>query len=291
MAQSKSIRPEVRLVNVKRYVYGRIADARRALESAPLDDESVHKARKDLKRARAGLRLLREAIGKPAYKRANAALRDAARPLASVRDAKVLVDTVKALIEREKKSKRRAKLQALRDTLDGERVSVSRELERSGLLPEIERSLESAARDVRHWQVGKASGPVLRAGVERLYRKGRKALKAARAKGSDECLHELRKQVKYLGYALAIFEPLKSRTIARVVKRAESIADDLGDDHDLAMLEAKLRLLPPELRNAGKKLKARIRKKRVKLQRKALGRAQRLYQRKPKAFLLRIPVS
>jgi CHAD domain-containing protein len=290
MAQSKSIRPEVTLADVRRCVYGRIADALRALKTGRLSNESVHEARKDLKRARAGLRLLREAVGKPAYKRANAALRDAARPLASLRDAKVRVDIVKALIEREKNPKLGEKLRALRDALDAERASVSRELERSGRLADVKRSLEAAARDLRHWQLGKASGPVLRAGVERIYRKGRRALKAARAKGSNECLHELRKQVKYLGYALAVFEPLKSRTIAMVIKRAESIADKLGEDHDLAMLEAKLRLLPPESRKFAKKLEARIKKRRVKLQRKALRRAKRLYQRKPKAFVLQIQV-
>src|SRR4029453_4660084 len=59
----------------------------------PLTDETVHDARKRLKRARAGLRLLRAALGNRAYRRENRALRDAARPLSEARDAKVLVET------------------------------------------------------------------------------------------------------------------------------------------------------------------------------------------------------
>jgi CHAD domain-containing protein len=201
------------------------------------------------------------------------------------------VDTLEALIDREKKPRRRVKLQALRDMLHENRVDVSRHFGRSAQLQHIEQSLDAAARDVRGWQVSNGGRPLLQAAIKRMYRKGRKALKAARAKGSDECLHESRKQVKYLGQALAVFEPLKSKRITRLVKRADTIADRLGDDHDLAVLEGKLHLLPPQSRKAGKKLDARIRKKRVKLQKKALKQAKRLYQKKPKAFVLQIPVS
>ena len=58
----------------------------------PLRDVSVHEARKQLKRARATLRLLRDGIGDTAYRRANQQLRDAARPLSGVRDAKVMLE-------------------------------------------------------------------------------------------------------------------------------------------------------------------------------------------------------
>lgn len=47
----------------------------------------IHGARKALKRARANLRLLRDAVGKTAYICENVVLRDAARPLSGVRDA------------------------------------------------------------------------------------------------------------------------------------------------------------------------------------------------------------
>jgi CHAD domain-containing protein len=44
-----------------------------------LSGEAVHSARKELKKARATLRLLRDALSDAVYKRENAALRDAAR--------------------------------------------------------------------------------------------------------------------------------------------------------------------------------------------------------------------
>ena|ERR1700730_10683395 len=72
----------------------------KALESLAvrrLTDERVHDARKRIKKARAATRLLRDALGKGAYTRENAALRDVARPLSQVRDSRVLLDTLEFL--------------------------------------------------------------------------------------------------------------------------------------------------------------------------------------------------
>src|SRR6185437_4230638 len=76
-----------------------IRSALQALPAGKSDDESVHEARKDLKRARATLRLLREALGNSTYKRENAAIRDAARPLSEVRDGRVLLDALRSLVK------------------------------------------------------------------------------------------------------------------------------------------------------------------------------------------------
>src|SRR6478752_7051079 len=68
-----------------------------------LDDEpatAIHEARKDVKKARALLRLYREPLGRETFRRENRALRDAGRELSSVRDAHVLDATVDALAER-----------------------------------------------------------------------------------------------------------------------------------------------------------------------------------------------
>src|SRR5689334_3003714 len=60
-------------------------------------DESIHEARKAMKKVRAVLRLVRPHIDSATYRKANAALRDAARPLTQVRDARILIDVVDKL--------------------------------------------------------------------------------------------------------------------------------------------------------------------------------------------------
>src|SRR4051794_37633719 len=63
--------------------------------------EAVHDARKELKKTRATLRLLRSQLGKKIYRRENGALREVGRVLSPRRDAQVLA---KACAELKKES-------------------------------------------------------------------------------------------------------------------------------------------------------------------------------------------
>jgi CHAD domain-containing protein len=247
----------------------------------------MHEVRKDLKRARAALRLLREAVGEAAYARENLELRDAARPLASVRDATVALEVVRELLESEKKPARRTRLLELRRALHAERRGAREALLRGHRLAGIAHSLQDAGERAEYWRFPLEDTPVLRAGLERVYRKGRKALKRARAAGTTESLHESRKQVKYLQQALAGVADGGSRGLRKLEKRAGAVAERLGNDHDLAMLEAKLAALPARSK-AQRKLIARIEARRAKLQKKALKLARRMYRRKAAAFVGRV---
>ena len=246
----------------------------------PLGAESVHAIRKELKRARAGLRLLRDAVGEVAYAEENSRLRDAARPLARVRDAEVTIATIDSLIGRKKLHQHRAALIMLRARLRQERSALQRALEGS-TVENIHNALTQSGARVSHWRVPHDVWPILRDGLKRIYRRGRKALSGARALGSDRNLHEARKQVKYLGYAMEILGPVEAPRLARLAKRADSIAERLGEDHDLAVLRRRLD-------RADRELLARIERRRAKLQKKALKKARRLYRLKPKAFIARL---
>src|SRR6266480_549656 len=85
---------------ILRILYKELKDARADLRGrAILSDEAVHGARKRLKAARAALRLVREALGEHHYRRANTSLRNIARPLTQVRDAKIVVATFEKLLK------------------------------------------------------------------------------------------------------------------------------------------------------------------------------------------------
>ena len=261
-----------------------IADALAALwEQRRPNDEAMHQVRKDLKRARAALRLLRDAVGEAAYARENVELRDAARPLAGVRDAVVALGVLRELLRKEKKPARRAILREVRRSLHEERLRERDKLLRGWKLAGLESALHDAGARAEYWRFPLDDAPVLRTGFERVYRKGRKALKQARSEGSTRSLHESRKQVKYLQQAVAIAAG-GSRRLKKLAKRAESVADRLGEDHDLAAVQAKLAAFPGRTK-AERKLIARIEARRARLQKKALRQARRLYRKKPTAFL------
>jgi CHAD domain-containing protein len=280
---------ELSPVSVRDVLLRQIRSASRALrKQETLTDETVHQARKKLKRARASLRLLRDAIGKSVYARENGGLRDAARPLGAVRDAKVALEALENLLVHEKKARCRAVLLKLRRVLQETRLSLHREVQRAGNLEASARSVEEAARRVEKWRVPGHGPAALHASIDRIYRKGRKALAQVESDCSNENLHEARKQAKYIGQAMEIFESFKACHLAKRIRRAESIANCLGEDHDLAILQDRIAKLSVGSHAAYKDLLAPIEHRRKKLQWKALKQGRRLYKSKAQTFIERL---
>src|SRR5262245_51916833 len=87
---------------VRRVARGRIEHALDELRgrSDSTREEAVHEARKDMKKLRALLRLVRGELGERVYSAENACFRDIARELAGVRDADVMLATLTDLEER-----------------------------------------------------------------------------------------------------------------------------------------------------------------------------------------------
>ncbi|MGZ5719474.1 MAG: CHAD domain-containing protein, partial [Burkholderiales bacterium] len=128
----------------------------------------------------------------------------------------------------------------------------------------------------------------LRKGLKRVYERGRKALEKAEAEHSPECLHEWRKQVKYLGQALEVVDHSESGPLAKLIKRSASVADALGEDHDLVVLQEKIKALHSGSHNAHARLTTQIAKRRKKLQSKALKTGRTLYKAKAGRFVKRL---
>src|SRR5919106_3312410 len=95
-------RKESPIAGIRRVGEGRADDALDQLhdgvERNP--DAAVHEARKDLKKLRSVLRLVRHEVGDDLYRRENARFRDAGRALSGARDAQVKLETLAALRER-----------------------------------------------------------------------------------------------------------------------------------------------------------------------------------------------
>ena len=273
------------VARIQRAVARHIARARKALADPQLDDEAVHAARKELKRARSGLRLLRP-INETAYGRENMRLRNAARRLSPVRDHKVLLARLARLLAKEEKPARRRLLLGLRKDLYNARRRDWRALRSRDELERLEASLASVAKRVRKWPPQADGQGAPQDAVKRLYRKGRKALARSRKQPSDERLHEARKQTKRLAQALEMLAgAARPKKAAKVLEHAEEVGDCLGDDHDLAVLEARFLALPDGSDKAKRKLARTLEKRRARLQQKALGAADKLYRKKTRRVL------
>jgi hypothetical protein len=82
--------------SIRKQLEKRIGTALDTLRQTHWNDSDIHEARKVLKKARASLRLIRPGLKDRTYRLENNALRDAARPLSALRDAKVLLDRTRS---------------------------------------------------------------------------------------------------------------------------------------------------------------------------------------------------
>jgi CHAD domain-containing protein len=262
-------------------------------------DEAVHDTRKALKRLRALVRLLRKELGEQAFARENGALRDIARRLAGARDAEVMASTLERLLHNghERRSARRDATKLRRLHPVGElRVQLAAERDRAtnrGLGDAATRDatlgeMYAVRRRVMAWSLPERPGfQLTEPGLRLLYRQGRRRYgRALRAKPRDtRALHQWRKRVKDLRYAAQILG------LRELAGRADDLQEWLGEEHDLALLAARVSAPDSPLAGGGKRRRrARkevlklIARRRARLRKRALRQGRRLYEHKPKRF-------
>lgn len=201
-------------------------------------DAGVHGARKKMKRLRGLLRLVRDEIGYSAYRSENVVLRDTARTIAGMRDARVLQNTLRTvkrtyagslaedafstplgfLEQRYEHAQAVVSRQAITDAL----VTLGAARSRFATYP--------IADTVRNDFTSIASG------IHRVYRRGFRAHDKALETEDTHDLHDWRKRVKYLRYQMEALRPFQPTLIGAQASLLDDLGEVLGDDHDLAVL-------------------------------------------------------
>lgn len=279
---------EAGLSGVRRILQEWLAGAGDSLHKKRVTDTNIHDARKQLKKSRAALRLLRNSIGEIVYRRENTALRDAARPLGVARDSRVLVAALDDLLERFEPDARSLKLDKFRRVLRQEQTST-----RQAITPTLLNRQRKALRELKgrseRWNMKGDDWQVIGGGLARTYRGGRKGMKSAASSGAGEDLHEWRKQTKYLWHQLQILVPVWPGPLGELADQAHQLTDRLGDDHDLAVLRTKVKAHAEVFENGDcDALIAILDRRRKQLQNKAFKLGARIFEAKPQRFVKRI---
>jgi hypothetical protein len=274
---------------VRRAAMQHAANAERALASLRPTDIQVHRARKEIKRSRAALRLLRAALPEATYRREDAALRAAARTLNAARDARVLVRTLDALCRRSLSLAKDPAVAGLARRLRRAQSKAQRQLgDRRLVLAGARAGLQQLQLRGRRWRVGRHGWSRLGPGLQRIYRAGRRAGRAARRDPDTLLLHQWRKKVQYLWHALQMLRPLLSRARSKSGARARRLADCLGHEHDLALLQSTLTAYGQSTGVVTHRLQTAIERRRRVLRAKAMALGRRLYALKPVAMTARL---
>ena len=281
---SSTIEVDASAARALRRLAGRfVRRAARALAAPEPSDVAVHAARKDLKRARTVLRLLRPALGERIYRRENVVLRDAAHTLNAVRDAKMLTETLQALRRSSPMLRGHPGVSKLSGTLQAEQASAERRLqEHAAGLARTQQALRQLCGRAAAWHLGRQGWSLLGPALRQIYRRGRRARPNAGQHPSDASLHEWRKQVKYLRYALEMLQPVRSRKLARLARQAEQLTDELGEAHDLAVLARKAHRFARRHRVDLEPLLMSIDRRRSRLAVKSLRSGEKLFEGTPR---------
>ena len=114
--------------------------------------------------------------------------------------------------------------------------------------------------------------------MDRTYRRGRAAFKAARRDTTSEHLHAWRKRVKDLWYQQQLLKDSWPGVMKAQAKEAKKLSKLLGDDHDLTVLAEHVE--DPEVHEL-------VAKRRAELLQEARALGRRIYAERPKAFARR----
>jgi CHAD domain-containing protein len=264
---------------IRRVARGRIDHAidelRGKTDSTP--EEAVHEVRKDMKKLRALLRLVRGELGSETFARENACFRDAARELSGARDSDVMLQTLRALeLPPGVGAELRAAIKAERRR-DGA-------ADRAGAARDALAILREARKRVDGWPLERDSFEAVADGLERSYRRGRRDFEAARAEPSAEALHEWRKRAKENWYHQTLLRSLWPPVMAAAGDEAHVLSDHIGDDHDLVVLAGWV----SEHADARPAFFAAVERRRAQLQQDAFALGARVYAEKPGAFVRRL---
>ena len=283
--------PDQLAVDVRRVAIERLEHALEQLSNGLADDpaKAVHGARKDLKQTRSLLRLTRDSLGEDRYRAENDRLREAAHLLAGAREADAKVESLAALIDNVGEnlsvlaaSEANAWLVALRSQTGGQ-AGVSEAASAAASL------IARARDDARLWGLGYGSFEIVGPGLRRTYRQGRRLLSAAAEDPSDETVHEWRKRVKDMWYALRLLGEVWPPVIRPMADQAHELSEFLGDHHDLGEVRIAIEsgdtgLLP----KAEAELLGHVRARQAELHAGAIALGRRLYAERPGRYAARL---
>lgn len=205
-------------------------------EGAAPPPAHIHDVRKRIKKLRGLLRLLEP--GFPAFRDENAALRDAGRALAALRDSAVRLATFDALFPE------------VPEALTTLRTRLAQEAAHAAAVPAATGSARAALAALRSraegWTLHGKDSALLAKGLARTRRRALAAQARAEAEPGFEELHEWRKQAKHVWYQARLLAPVWPEVMGPIADAASNLTEDLGRHHDCAVLVAHLGAADPE---------------------------------------------
>ena len=252
--------------------------------------EAIHCARKDIKKVRAVLRVVRTNIPKKDFRRLTKLLREAAGHLAAPRDAYVKAKTLANLTGHFKGQLAPAALRQVRSKLRQASAEEMKRFAAEKKAKSAEKILNRLAKQLEGLEVSGKGWKAIAPGLKSAYSEGCRGYRAVVKDPAPENFHEWRKRAKDLWYQVTLLQPIWPEQMDAMAHELETLGEYLGDDHDLFVLQRSVQ----EQCSGGSELReleflhALIDERQRELRAAAIALGKRFYAEKPSVFCDRL---
>jgi len=251
--------------------------------------ETVHSVRKEIKKVRATLGLVRGRMNGGAYRKYAKTLRAAARRLTDPRDAHVRPRTLERLMVHFRGRLPAHPFAGIKKVLRQNCLEETREFMQGESMITVDRMLRKINRRAKDLKVKAEGWAAIQLGLKQSYNGGQEAFTTALAETSPENLHEWRKHVQDLWHQLRLLCPIRPENLRAAAGELKMLSQYLGDDHDLVMLKQFVsRRCARKFAGEMKRLNELIALRQKELRSAALALGAQFYAEKPSLFCRRL---
>lgn len=258
------------------------------LERKHRPNESIHQARLCFKRCRAMLRLVRPGLKATDFEAFNAFYRNCGQSLGQMRDATARLETLQLISKNRKAPETEQFVRQLTVSLRKSQSAWKATGQQEKEVSETIAKLLDFEDNIQGLELSGSASAVITAGIRRLYRQGRKRKEELVDQPDDIGFHQLRKTVKYLGYAFEALQYLYPAQMKSQLNELVKLGRLLGSHHDLVILLDLLNESPAGRQRTNVRRSIIRRKKR--LEKKILADADFVFLWKPAEFAGRVGV-
>lgn len=203
--------------------------------------EDVHETRKNFKKTRTVLRLIRSDIGVDSFRIENSFYRDSGRILSDLRDSTVLIETFDKLLKNSELEMSNFDFSIFRNFLVEKHKNISaNKHKKSEVINSLSTDLLLARSRVFDWAISGDNFNIIKKNLRRIYKQGQRDMYAVFNEAIKENVHEWRKRVKNLWYSMRILSNLWPEIMSPLVTLLGKLSDILGDTNDMFLLKERI---------------------------------------------------
>jgi CHAD domain-containing protein len=233
---------------IRRIAAEEIDSAIRRLTNGKDRDESIHDARKSVKKVRGAIRLVRFDFSKNLQQEI-ALFRDIGRKLSELRDAQAMLEVFDAITKKYREQLGAKGLESVRQELVARKENFGAARNTGAVIDDVLKDLRGARKRVNEWPLTSNGFAAVAPGLATTFKQGRKAFACAYEEPVPENFHEFRKRAKDHWYHVRLLENLWTPVMEAYEASLKSLEQDLGDDHNLVVLRQIARDDPGRFKN------------------------------------------